>query len=56
MLYDFGVKKKKGEIETVDEYFKMIDDKGADKLLLDAIMEREKFERMEEGIDEHTKT
>ena len=43
---------KKGEIESVDKYFKFIDEKGADRLFFEGLMEKPKFETMREHLDE----
>ena len=43
---------KKGDIESVDKYFKYIDDKGADRLFFEGLMEKPKFETMREHLDD----
>jgi hypothetical protein len=35
---------KKGDIESVDKYFKFMDDKGADRLFFEGLMKKSDFE------------
>ena len=42
-----------GEIDCTEKYFCMLEEKGADRLLHDALMDRDKFERMAEHLDDH---
>ena len=44
---------KRGEIETADKYFKMLEEKQADRLFLEAIMRRDEFEKMAEYLDDY---
>ena len=44
---------KKGEIESIDKYFKFLDDKGADRLFFEGLMNQSDFEKMREHLDEY---
>jgi hypothetical protein len=44
---------KKGEIESIDKYFKFLDDKGADRLFFEGLMNQSDFEKMREALDEY---
>ena len=52
ILYDFGSRYKKGEIEDLESYFEHLDKTGCDKVLFDAGMRREEFEKLSEFIDD----
>ena len=44
---------KQGEIESIDKYFKFLDDKGADRLFFEGLMNQGDFEKMRENLDEY---
>ena len=53
ITHDFGMRYKKGEIESVDKYFKYMDDKGADRLFFEGLMRKSDFESMREHLDDY---
>ena len=42
-MYDFGIRFKTGQIDSVDEYFKFLESRSNDKLFFDAGLKRDKF-------------
>jgi len=44
LLHDFGTRYKRGDVESVDKYFNMLEENGADRLFLDAIVKRNEFD------------
>ena len=52
VVHDFGMRYKRGELESIDKYFHLLSEGGAHKLLLDSLMERGKFEQMAENLDD----
>ena len=53
LLHDFGTRYKRGDVESVDKYFNMLEDNGADRLFLDAIVKRNEFDQMAEALDDY---
>ena len=45
MVYDFGARFESGEIESIEEYYQLLDDKSQTKLRFMAGTHRERFER-----------
>ena len=53
LIYDFSAKYKVGEVKGMWEYFAMLDEANAERLLFDAMRNKSDFEGMRETIDEY---
>ena len=52
LVHDFGSRYKRNEIESVDEYFELLDNQGHDKLLFTAGVNRSRFEDIQDFLDD----
>ena len=53
VLFDFGAKYKSGEVESIDSYYKSLDDANAERLFFESVTRRPEFESMKENLDEY---
>ena len=53
MINDFGAKYKVSEVESVHEYFKMLDEANAERLFFEALRNKSDFEGMRDTLDEY---
>ena len=53
LTHDFGTRYKRGDINGVDQYFTLLEEKGAERLFFEALMKRDEFEKLAEALDDH---
>ena len=52
LLYDFAIKFRKGTVDSVDDYFKLLDEAKHIKLLVDCGLKRDQFESTADFFDD----
>ena len=52
MWHDYCMRYKKGEIDSYNKYLHLLEESGAHRLLHEAMMRNEDFEKMTDCIDE----
>ena len=50
---DFATRYKEAEVDSVDNYFNLLEEAGAEELFFRCLMRRDDFEKMAEHLDEH---
>ena len=53
VLHDFGIRYRSGDIEDVDGYLKLLEEKGADRIFLEVLIETDRFETLRDRLDEY---
>ena len=53
IINDFGAKYKVSEVESVHDYFKMLDEANAERLFFEALRNKSDFEGMRDTLDEY---
>ena len=51
-MYDFAKRYEKGDVDSTEDYFSLLKEKGAEELFLKALMRRDDFEKMAEHLDD----
>ena len=51
--YDFGTRYKSGQVEDVDDFLKLLEEKGCDKLFLDCLIKKDELEMVRDRLDEY---
>jgi len=44
---------RSGSIDNIDEYLKYLEEKGADRIFLESLVERDRFETLKERLDDY---